>query len=349
MHPIPDPATGHLTFPMNDFTDIPSEADRLELEAAAWLVKRDRGFTPIEQDEYFQWLATDPRHGEALTRQQRTWRELDTLAQWRPEHSAEPNPDLLARSTPRGRAWWRWATVPLALAASLTLMLWWQAPGTSADTAALPAYQRQVLADGSTIELNRGARVAVAYTAGERRVTLEHGEALFTVARDVTRPFVVRAGGVDVRALGTAFNVRLADNEVEVTVTEGRVGVSHDVVRDEGQGPLELGVGQQARVVLDQPAAAPEVVVLSADELTATLAWQPRLLDFDAAPLGEVIEEFNRHGDLRLRLGDPALAAYPIMASIRSDSTEAFVRLLELSGEFRIERRSGEVILYPRR
>lgn len=339
---------------MNDFTAPPSEADRLELEAAAWLVKRDGGFTPAGQDEYLQWLMADARHGEAIARQQRTWRELDLLAQWRPEHSAEPNPDLLARPRSRARAWWRWAAAPLAVAASLVVVLWWRSPAPAAAIAApaataLPAYQRQVLADGSTIELNRGARVTVAYTDTERRVILEYGEALFTVVRDAAHPFVVRAGGVDVWAIGTAFNVRLADHEVEVTVTEGRVGLSSTVPGEELPDPVELGVGQRARWVLDLPAIAPEVVALSPTEMAATLAWQPQLLDFDAAPLGEVIEAFNRHSDLRLRLGDPVLAAYPIMASIRSDNGEAFVRLLELSGELRIERRSGEVILYPRR
>ena len=74
-----------------------SESKRIDLEAAAWLVKRDRGFTAVEQDEFHHWLSSDPRHGEWLARHQGTWGEFDQLAQWRPEHSVEPNPDLLAR------------------------------------------------------------------------------------------------------------------------------------------------------------------------------------------------------------------------------------------------------------
>jgi transmembrane sensor len=339
---------------MPDFSDPLSDAERLDLEASAWLVKRDRGFTPAEQDEYFQWLAADARHGEALARQQRTWRELDLLAQWCPEHAAEPNPDLLARPAPRPRWGWRRLAAPLALAASLVLLLWWRSPASTAETVAAdpvpaPAYQRQELADGSSIELNGDARVVVAYNAAERRVVLEHGEALFTVTPDPSRPFVVRAGGVDVRALGTAFNVRLADGEVEVTVTEGRVGVVRNEALPAFPGPLELGVGQRARVVFDAPTLAPEVVHLTADEIAVTLAWQPRLLDFDAAPLHEVVAAFNRHGGPRLRLADPATADYPIVASIRSDNVEAFVRLLELSGEWRVELRAGEFVLHPRR
>lgn len=73
------------------------EHEHIDHAAADWLVRRDRGLTPAEQDEFFQWLAADPRHGERFAQHQRTWKEFNLLAQWRPEHSAEPNPDLLAK------------------------------------------------------------------------------------------------------------------------------------------------------------------------------------------------------------------------------------------------------------
>ena len=65
-------------------------------DAAAWLARRDRGFTAEEQDHYFEWLRADPRHGAAVARLEKTWGALDALAGWRPVHSARPNPDLLA-------------------------------------------------------------------------------------------------------------------------------------------------------------------------------------------------------------------------------------------------------------
>lgn len=91
----------------------------IDREAAAWLIRRDRGLTAEEQDAFFRWLAADPRHGERLAHHQRTWKDFNLLAQWRPEHGSEPNPDLLARPRP-ARRWLAWG-VPLALAACLAL------------------------------------------------------------------------------------------------------------------------------------------------------------------------------------------------------------------------------------
>ena len=97
-----------------------------------------------------------------------------------------------------------------------------------------------MLDDGSVAELNRGAEIEVNYTVAERRVVLRRGEALFTVAKNPARPFVVRAGGVDVRAVGTAFNVKLAGPNLEVLVTEGTVHVSQQTPATSASAPTEL-------------------------------------------------------------------------------------------------------------
>ena len=88
-------------------------------QAADWLVRHDRGLTPSEQDEYLQWLAADPRHGVWLAKRRQAWSEFDVLTEWRPEHSAEPNPDLLATPRPRQRRLRLIFPAVLALAAGL--------------------------------------------------------------------------------------------------------------------------------------------------------------------------------------------------------------------------------------
>ena len=93
-----------------------SAPSAIEAAATTWLARRDRGLTPAEQDGFLQWLAEDPRHRECFAQHQQTWGELDALAQWRPAHSAVPNPDLLARG-PAGRVLW------LTLGAAAALLL----------------------------------------------------------------------------------------------------------------------------------------------------------------------------------------------------------------------------------
>ncbi len=325
-------------------------------QAADWLVRRDRGLTPAEQDDYLQWLAADPRHGDALARQQATWRELDLLSDWRPEHAREPNPALLAPPRRAARRPFRWLVpVALASAAAVVAGFFFQRDArhhsqAAADLIAVAiGYEKRFLDDGSLLELNRGASVVVEYTAAERRVRLLTGEAHFTVAKNPSRPFIVSAAGVETRAIGTAFNVRLAAGSVEVLVTEGRVQVAPSLPTP---APLPmLGVGEKLSVPLENdpnlnlsPAALVPVAV-GAEEIARALAWQPRLLQFSSAPLAEVVAEFNRHNTLQLALADPALAAFPVTASFRSDNAEGFVRLLQVTAGVRAERRGDTISL----
>ena len=325
-------------------------------QAADWLVRRDRGLTPAEQDDYLQWLAADPRHGDALARQQATWRELDLLSDWRPEHAREPNPALLAPPRRAARRPFRWLVpVALASAAAVVAGFFFQRDArhhsqAAADLIAVAiGYEKRFLDDGSLLELNRGASVVVEYTAAERRVRLLTGEARFTVAKNPSRPFIVSAAGVETRAIGTAFNVRLAAGSVEVLVTEGRVQVAPSTPTP---APLPmLGVGEKLTVPLANnrgrnsgPAALVPVAV-GAEEIARALAWQPRLLQFSSAPLAEVVAEFNRHNTLQLALADPALAAFPVTTSFRSDNAEGFVRLLELTAGVQAERRGDTISL----
>ncbi len=339
----------------------PSLDPTVESAAAEWLVRHDRGLTPRQQDEFLQWLAARPAHRESFNRHRRMWGDFNALAQWRPEHSSVPNPDLLAR--PR-RAWilrWR-MPVSLAAAAGIALAIWWSAAERwrSTETLSLAAsnYRQETLSDGSVLDLNRGAHVMVQFSRSERRVLLAEGEAQFTVAKNPARPFIVRAGGVDVRAVGTAFNVKLAGPNLEVLVTEGTVHVSQptparttgaETTAPAAVHPVVLAAisaGELTVVPLAPVIAPPVVVPVSKGEVAQLLDWQPRLLDFNSEPLAEVVATFNRRSTVRVIIGDEELRTLPIVASIRSDNVEGFVRLLEATMGVRAERRpEGEIVL----
>lgn len=336
----------------------------IEAAAAEWLARRDRGFTPEEQDDYLEWLRGDASRPRTVARLEKAWADLDLLSEWRPEHASAPNPDLLARGR-RGRFAWLVCGAALA-AAAIALAFVVVAPNRSGSSHAPLAvvareYQQRVLEDGSVIDLRSGAAVEVDYTAGERRVRLVRGEALFTVAKNRTRPFIVRAGTVDVRAIGTAFNIRLNQDVVEVLVTEGQVEVDEAksapftaVTHEEGPqrsgleeaSPL-VAAGHRAVIPIAPASGQPPVVAaISADEIERSLAWQPKRLEFTETPLGEVVDSFNRCNERRLRLGDPSLAGLRIGGNFRSDNLDAFVRLLTASFGIEADYDRDEIVLY---
>ena len=324
--------------------DEPRESERVEQESAAWVLRMDRGLTAPEQDEFSHWLAVDPRHGTCLARHRRNWERIDLLVKWRPEHTARPNRDLLAprplRRWPERHPWL--VALPLAAAAAVAVGIFMAhraAPTPTlvmAGTNPVAAIEQHALEDGSIVELNQGAEIAVLYTRGERHVRLERGEAHFTVAKNPSRPFIVSAAGVDVRAVGTQFDVRLDPAAVDVLVTEGRVRV--------GSIPLVVA-GQQAVVSLQPGAAAPRVEAVSAAQIDRLLLWRPQTLDFTGAPLSEIVAEFNRHNTAELIIADPALANTRISALLRSDNIDGFVRLLERGFDIQAERSGNTIIL----
>jgi transmembrane sensor len=205
------------------------------------------------------------------------------------------------------------------------------------------------LPDGSTVELNAGAQVVEGFTPGERRVRLVAGEAHFTVTKDPARPFIVDANGVAVRAVGTAFAVRLVDAAVEVLVTEGTVHVQPPAEKSAvaSASAAVLTEGQKT-VVSTLPNAAPPVVeTLPPTVVDETLAWQSSRFVFDSMPLAEVVARFNRSGSKTvLVLADSGLATLKFSGRVRAANVDSFVEVLETNFGVAAERRGdGRVIL----
>jgi transmembrane sensor len=324
--------------------------DPLEEQAATWVAKRDRGLTPTEQDEYLQWLARDPRRVEEVQRQAAAFQRMMMLSEWQPVTSAEPNPALFARR-PRPR----WRTL-LAIAAAIAIVstLGWMTLGHWSGSAPPSTYlvvnERLSLPDGSVVELKEGSHVTVDFKPAERRVRLT-GEALFFVAKNAQRPFIVAAGGVTVRAVGTAFNVRVGEKDVDVLVTEGSVRVhspGSSAVAAAAEIPVEAStlVAAQHRVIVDCVATTPPAVKqVTMAEIAAELAWKAPRFQFAETPLETAIAEFNRRNSQKIVLGDPALRRVPIGGAFRADNVEAFVRAVEVTFDLRAENRGDEIVL----
>ena len=351
---------------MNDNANNEFDNALMEQEAAEWLVKRDRGFTPEEQDAFFQWLGEDARRGEYFAGYQHTWQEFDLLAEWLPEHSEKPNPDLLAHGMPR-RRWAHWKGL-IGAAASIVAIFGIWAVWTHQIQSETPVYQAQhfvagdygyhVLEDGTELDMNQGAEVLVEYSENERLVKLLTGEVHFAVAKNPNRPFIVRARGADVRAVGTAFNVALSNNAVEVLVTEGKVRMEHEslreVVEDIADGSVSSGVdlipGQRSILTFESGEHSIAMDTVESEAMSQLLAWKHETLDFEETPIAEAILEFNRRNEIQVIIADSELEVElePISATFRSNNLEGFTNLLEITyqGVLEVDRGDeGKIVL----
>lgn len=340
---------------------------RIREEAAGWIVKRDAGFTAAEQDAFFEWLSAAPPHAEAYSELRAVFKRMDVMVEWRPLHALEPNPDLLAAPRPQSRRGRTLAWLGgMAAALALGFTLW---HGRSADSSPVPAHlaagdaalssERHALEDGSVVVLNRGAQVAVRFETRRRVLDLVSGEAYFQVAEDKSRPFVVRVGGVAVTAVGTEFNIALTANRLEVLVTKGRVRVdppSPAVNSAPGAAPtpaaprLErtLDAGQGVVVPTDTPESPWVVEAYTPQRVEEKLAWKNDLVGFHAAPLSEVILEFNRRNHTQLVIGDDELAREPISGTLRLTNLDSFLELLTVTHGIHVERHGTSKIVLRR-
>jgi transmembrane sensor len=350
-----------VSFPPKSFSAEHPDDERIETIAAAWLAQRDDGFSEEEETAFARWQLADTRHARAVARLERTWAALQRLREFRPESRVHPDRDLLARPPrlPARILHFPTAAIIAGLAAVLVFaaVSWWPKTTTNGGHAApvyattADGYQRVTLEDGSVLDLNGNSLVEVNYTRRERLVRLVRGEVFFTVAKNRHRPFVVTAGPVAVRAVGTAFNVRMGKSDVEVLVAEGRVKVENQKAPANAPDNLpELGVGQRLVVSSTDLAVSQSVQVqtLPLETVRESLAWQEPRLRFVDTPLVSVVAQFNRRNKIQIELRDATLEAMPVDGSFRAENVEAFIRLLESTGQIVAERTGDDRIVLSR-
>jgi transmembrane sensor len=328
--------------------------------AGDWFLRRQSGLASAEQADFDCWLAADSRHAAAFEEFGRTWAELS-----RPREAGFAALALMAlanRRRQRARSRTQislWAGA-LAFAALVIFALvpFGSVPSADKNMPESVALRpdRQVLPDGSMVELNAGAHYEVMFTARERGIRLIRGEALFTVKKDPARPFVVSAGAVAVRAVGTVFSVRHDPAAVDVLVTEGRVAVDRISTEPPMSGtvrvqapPTFVNAGGRITVpVTTSPQVALPTVPLTPAQINHSLAWRNKRIEFSDTPLVEVFKLFNQQHTLQLRTADVATGQLQVSGIFWADDPETFVRLVATGLNLHSER-VGDVITLRRK
>ncbi len=329
-----------------------SSAELLRTTAARWTVRRDRGLSAAEAIEYELWLAADPRHAVAMQRSTAAWSLLDRL----PESAAIP----VVAAVTRRRSFWRRAltvsSTAVAAAMALGLFVWSRQssvvpPSPVVSFVALNSPRTVTLTDGSLVQLNTGSEVVEEFTVAERHVLLARGEAHFSVTKNPARPFIVRAGALQVRAVGTAFNINLQSSAVDVIVTEGRVQVTPAASSVSSSSVPALTAGERAvlRGELGPASDLTHALVrsrLDAAEIAGVLAWRAPLLRLGGATLAELAIEFERGTGKHLVFADPSLAELRFGGRFRADDLDGFTQVLATTLDLDVERTAdGTIVL----
>jgi transmembrane sensor len=367
---------------------LPSHNAQIYTEASEWLVEFRAGDVGAQgRREFYEWLKTSPEHLRAYLELAAIWNEgssldadrtfddvrlmqeveresnISALAIPKPSQTAAATPSRtpLARSSVHNRPRIRLA---VASAASILLMcaclgLWYLHSRDIYSTGV--GEERTVrLNDGSTIELNSGSRVRVRFSTAERGVELLKGQALFHVAKDHQRAFVVRTDTVQVRAVGTQFDVYRNAGATTVTVVEGTVAVL-----PAGTGAAEIAAtGDAARpfpgATIQSERSAPTLLLAAGEQVTLTpatpakpikadvaaaTAWTQHELVFKAATLQSVIVEFNRYNKRQLTIRDAAIAELKVTGIFSSTDPSSLIRFLNARSDIAVSESGDEIVI----
>ena len=334
---------------------------QIHREACEWFVE----FRAGEPDEtsrkaFFAWLRESPAHMGAYLDVTAIWAEGATLElekKWPMDAliaQAAHDPDnIVAHPTARpvastteeraagikrwpGRAYFA-AAASVLMAFAAGLVAWRSDPSYSTG---IGEQRSIVFPDGSTVNLNSRSQIRIHYSRRERAVELLRGQALFSVAKDAARPFIVSTDSMQVRAIGTQFDVYRKRGGTVVTVVEGEVAAN--AVNTATDHSILLAAGQQFTV------AAGVAAHPTPANIAHATAWTQRELVFESTPLEEVAQEFNRYNERQLVVRDAKLNAFEIDGVFRSTDPSSLVRFLRQRPGVRVIETDSEIVIASR-
>ena len=292
---------------------------REQAEAADWFARLGHRSVTTQTIRDFQDWRDNPAHDTAYSEVEAFWESNGACAA-DPEIMRMTEEALARRRGFRPPAWLRgsrvgWSVALASIAAVVATVF--TLDQMSPTYATEPTEQRVIrLADGSRVHLNVGSKMRVQFRGDERRIVLSRGEAFFDVAHDAARPFIVDAGGADIRALGTKFDVRRDNGQVQVTLVEGVVRVN----RDAGKEAWTLAPNQQLTVVGGQATKR------SLADAAPTTSWTTGRLTFRETPLAAAVAEVNRYSDRKVALDGADLSERLVSGVFDVGDTESFVK-----------------------
>jgi transmembrane sensor len=272
-------------------SSINHEIDR---QAAKWAAKRDLGELSAGEEVAFEaWLAADVRHLGAYGRAEAVLSRLERLNGVALD--AAPESDVAPSGWTRRRMLSTGAAAASLMAGVGIAEIYFRRQQETFATE-IGQMREVVLADGSVVSLNTNSEISVQFTQEARNISLLRGEALFDVAKNKHRPFIVAAGNTRVRAVGTSFMVSmLPQKPVQVLVREGVI----ELRRADTPEAKPVRASANIRAIV-QPGAPIVTVAMREEKLMRDLAWQRGSIALDNQTLADAAGEFARYSEVRI-------------------------------------------------
>jgi transmembrane sensor len=312
---------------MNSGHALPELTRPILSEAGAWMARLNGPYRSRRVEQGFQkWLKDDPRHAEAFRLIAVDWEGIGELKRFASVSIGAPAHTAVMPAQRRAIS-----GLPLAAAAVLVAAVAaaFYFVGSGGVTTGVGEQRILTLADGTRVHLNTATHIVERYGDSERLIHLESGEALFEVAKESGRPFVVEAGGQRVRALGTSFVVRKDRDRLAVTLVDGKVAVSS----------VELSPGQRLTVTGHRPP------VIDRPEISRLTAWQQGKVAIDHMRLSEVVAEMNRYSTLELVIEAPQTQRLFISGVFSVGQSASFARAVAQSYGLEVVERGDRIVL----
>ncbi|MGV6873466.1 FecR family protein [Pseudochelatococcus sp. B33] len=293
-------------------------------EAIDWLVKLYSGrATDEDRAAFIAWRLQSHDHELAAREAEAIWQGIGIVGdKIRDEERNEARAKLTRRSI--------LGVGGLALIGAGATRSGLVGPYLFADYTTGVGEQRTItLPDGSSVFLNANSALSTDFTDDMRSLTLHEGQATFTVAHDVERPFVVEARRGRTQALGTMFDVDIRPEEVVVTVIEGTVAVTTDAAPSDS---VTATVDERVRYALGAPSAAEPV------DASIETAWRRGKLIFNRRPLGDVVAEIERYRSGQIIIASDRLRKLEVTGVFDLSDVEAILNTVEETLPVRVTR-----------
>ena len=308
--------------------------------AADWVARRDLGtLSAVEEAAFQAWLSADARHLGAYGRAEAVLGRLERL-----NATALDSASLEGAEQPKWNRRRLVLTGGVAASIAAALGIAQYLPKSIPDQAystAMGEVRKVVLADRSVVTLNTDTKIKVRFTEELREISLLQGEALFDVAKNKKRPFIVSAGDTQIRAVGTSFSVSmLPEKPVEVLVKEGVVELRR--AGDSAAIPVRASANIQATAPIDAPIVT---VAVPEQKLVRDLAWQGGQIALDNQSLEDAASEFARYSKVRIVV-DPAVSEKTITGLFAANDPVGFAKAAAGVLKLQVEVRGSEVRVY---